>query len=156
VKKTKCHLRESISRTGAYIINLFPTLLTVELHRHIMLLLLSEYDSSARHEELKRKMFGALGGGDVGRLSEVDERNTAATRQGTCKWKCRRQPRSLWITHTHWTLLAQHLPIKAYTQNIFNYIAPKALYHVQHPNLLGQLHLLVWGKRDFTKIRRVG
>ena len=68
-KKIKCHSRESNSRTGAYNIDVLPTVLTAKLHRRIIMAILLGYDMSARHEEPKRKMFGASGGGDVGQLT---------------------------------------------------------------------------------------
>jgi len=40
----------------------------VIIYRHVYLATLSEYNTSARHEGLKRKMFGMSDGGDVGRL----------------------------------------------------------------------------------------
>ena len=43
-------------------------LLTSELHRHITVTILSEYDMLAGHKEPKRKMFGASGGRVVGQL----------------------------------------------------------------------------------------
>jgi len=80
-KKTKCHKQELNSRTGTYMINL---LLTAEPQRHITLIILPEYDTSARHEELKRKMFDMSGGGDVGQLLSTGMTQTRRFSLLTC------------------------------------------------------------------------
>ena len=76
-KKLEYYSQESTSQPGAYVINLSSALLTAKLHRHITLAILSEYDLSARHEEPKRKMFGASGGGNVGQLQSGGAQHSA-------------------------------------------------------------------------------
>jgi hypothetical protein len=61
--KIKCYNRNSNTQPTTYIIYLFPMTLTTELTGHVIMATLTVYNTSERHTELKRKMFGMLDGG---------------------------------------------------------------------------------------------